>query len=94
MLKTLSILIAATAIATPAFAETFVHEGTTYSYSVEERGAVKLITGEDITSHKPFTLTVKNGWVYGYVDGNPVSFSTRDVIRVKGQPTSTEVAAR
>jgi hypothetical protein len=94
MLKTLSIALAAAAFATPALAETFVHDGTTYIYSVEQRGNLQLISGEDSESHKPFTLTVKNGWVEGVVDGRSVSFSTRDVVRLKRKNGATEVAAR
>jgi redox-regulated HSP33 family molecular chaperone len=94
MLKTLSILIAATLVATPALAETLVHDGKTYTYTVEQRGKVQLITGEETTDRRAFTLKVRNGWVEGVVDGNPVSFSTRDVIRLKPKATATEVAAR
>lgn len=93
MLKTLSILIAAAAITTPALAETMVHKGKTYTYSVEQRGNLRLISGED-SEHRPFSLRVSNRWVDGTVDGSPVSFSTRDVMRQKLQVTLTEVAAR
>jgi hypothetical protein len=94
MLKTLSILIAAATLTTPALAETLVHEGVTYVYSVEQRGNAKIITGEDASTHRPFTLRVRNGWVEGMVGGSPVSFSTHDVVRVKAAAISTEVAAR
>jgi hypothetical protein len=93
MLKTLSILIAAASITTPALAETFVHKGTTYTYSVEQHGAVRLISGQD-SDKRRFTLRVSKNWVDGTVDGNPVSFSTRDVIRLKPEVTVTQVAAR
>lgn len=94
MLKTLSILIAASALASPALAETFVHDGVTYVYSVEQRGAVKIITGEDANTRKPFKLVVRNGRVQGTVGNMPVSFSTRDVVRVNPRAISTEVASR
>lgn len=94
MLKTMSILIAAVAISTPAIAETFVHEGTTYVYSVEQRGNVQILKGEDTKSRRPFTLRVSRNWVDGDVDGSPVSFSKRAVIRLKPTVTITEVAAR
>jgi hypothetical protein len=94
MLKTISILTAALATSTPALAETFVHNGTTYVYAIQQRGNVKTIKGQDATMRRPFTLHVRNGWVEGVVDGNPVSFSTRDVVRLKTQSISTEVAAR
>ncbi len=94
MLKTMSILIAAAAITTPAIAETFVHEGTTYVYSVEQRGNVQILKGEDTKSRRPFTLRVSRNWVDGDVDGSPVSFSKRAVIRLKPTVTIPEVAAR
>lgn len=93
MLKTLSILIVAAAIATPALADTFVHEGTTYFYSVEQRGNIRVISGED-SDHRAFTLRVSRNWVDGTVNGGLVSFSTRDVVRLKPQVTVIDLAAR
>ena len=93
MLKTISIAIAAAAMITPALAETLVHEGKTYTYSVEQRGNIRLISGED-SDHRAFKLRASTRWVDGTVDGSPVSFSTRDVIRLKPEVTVTEVAAR
>ena len=92
-MKTISILIAAAALATPALAETVTYEGITYVYSVEQRGNVRMISGED-SDHRVFTLRVSRNWVDGTVNGSPVSFSTRDVARLKPEVTVTEVAAR
>jgi hypothetical protein len=94
MLKTLSIMIAASALTTPALAETFVHDGSTYVYSVVERGNVKILKGEVAESRKAFTLRVSRNWVDGEVDGSPVSFSKREVVRLKPVMTPTEIAAR
>ncbi len=94
MLKTISILIAVAVITTPAVAETFVHEGSTYVYTVEERGNFKILKGEVAESRTPFTLRVSRTWVDGEVDGSPVSFSKRSVIRLKPTVTTTEIAAR
>ena len=98
MLKTISMLIAApvalAAIATPALAETVTHDGITYVYSVEQRGKMRLITGEDVTNRRAFTLKVSDKWVDGVVDGNPVSFSARDVVRLKPSVLTGEIAAR
>jgi hypothetical protein len=94
MMKTISILIAAAVTTTPALAETFVHEGSTYVYTVEERGNLKILKGEVAESRKPFILRVSRNWVDGEVDGSPVSFSKRDVIRLKPTVTTTEMAAR
>jgi hypothetical protein len=93
MLKSISILVAAVAITTPALAESFVHQGITYSYSVEQRGNLRVISGED-SQHRAYTLRVSKNWVDGTVDGSPVSFSIRDVVRLKPEVTVTEVAAR
>jgi hypothetical protein len=94
MLKTLSILIAAASVTVPALAETMTHDGITYVYSVEQRGNVRLITGEDTTNHRRFSLRASRNWVDGTVDGTAVSFSTRDVVRLKPEVSVTEVAAR
>jgi hypothetical protein len=98
MLKTLSILIAApvalAAISPPALAETFTHKGTTYVYSVEQRGNLQIIKGLDTKTKRPFTLRVSNNWVDGEVDGSPVSFSKRDVVRLTPTVSTTEIAAR
>ncbi len=94
MLKTISILIAVTAVATPALADTFVHDGTTYVYSIEQRGDIQILTGVDSKTRRPFTLRVSRNWVDGNVDGSPVSFSKRDVIRSKPSVLTTEIAAR
>lgn len=94
MKKLLSVVALATLVVTPALAETFTHDGVTYVYSVEQRGNMRLITGRDVTNNRPFALSVKNGWVAGDVDGNSVSFSTREVKSTKPQVTVTEVAAR
>ena len=94
MLKTISILIAAAAITTPALAETFVHEGVTYVYSIEQRGNMQILTGENSKTRQPFTLRVSRNWVDGEVGGSPVSFSKRDVIRLKPTVSASEIAAR
>jgi hypothetical protein len=94
MLKSISILIAAAAVSTPAVAETFVHKGSTYIYTVEQRGNLKILKGEVAESRKPFILRVSRNWVDGEVDGSPVSFSKRSVIRFKPTVTTTEIAAR
>jgi hypothetical protein len=94
MLKSISILIAAAVNTAPALAETFVHDGSTYVYTVEQRGNFQILKGEVTESHKPFTLRVSRTWVDGEVDGSPVSFSKRAVVRLKPTVTTTEIAAR
>jgi hypothetical protein len=93
MLKSISILVAAVAITTPALAESFVHQGIIYVYSVEQRDNLRVISGED-SQHRAYTLRVSKNWVDGTVDGSPVSFSIRDVVRLKPEVSVTEVAAR
>lgn len=94
MLKSISILIAAAAASTPAIAETVVHNGVTYVYTVEQRGDIQILKGEDTKTRKPFTLRVSRNWVDGDVNGSPVSFSKRDVIRLKPRVATTEIAVR
>ncbi len=93
MFETVSTLILSMTLVAPAFAESFVHDGTTYNFSVERRGEVRLITGED-SKHRRFVLRASATWVDGTVDGQPVSFSTLDVVRAEPKVTVTEVAAR
>jgi hypothetical protein len=94
MLKTLALTLAIATAATPALAETFEHAGTTYEYSVAQKGTIRFISGKDVNSGRPFELMVRRGWVEGTVDGNPVSFSTRNLVRVRPTVTTTEIAAR
>jgi hypothetical protein len=94
MLKTLALTLALATVAAPALAETFTHEGVTYEYTVAQKGNVRIITGKDTISGRPFELTVRNGWVDGHVDGAPVSFSKREVVRLRPTVVSTEIAAR
>ena len=94
MLKKLSIIICASAIVTPVLAETFVHEGTTYIYSIGQHRGARVIKGVDATTNRPFEFRVRKGWVEGTVNGNPVSFSQRNVIRINSPKTDVETAAR
>jgi hypothetical protein len=94
MLKTLALTLAIATLATPALAETFTHEGVTYEYTVEQKGNIRVITGKDTSSGRPFELTVRSGWVDGHVDGTPVSFSKREVVRLRPTVVSAEIAAR
>jgi hypothetical protein len=94
MKKTIIILAASLLSATPVLAETFTRDGTTYVYSTEQRGAVTWITGADVTNRRDFILRVSRGRVEGTVDGNTVSFRSRDAQRLQSNVTVTEVAAR
>jgi hypothetical protein len=90
----IALSVATIAGATPALAETMTHNGVTYVYSVETSGNTKIIKGEDVTNRRAFTLRVNNGWVEGDIDGRSVSFSKRDVVRLKANQVAQEVAAR
>ncbi len=86
MLKALSITAAlvftsmsAVAIAEPAASASFVHDGQTYTYSVEQKANTRVIRGTAEKSGKPFVLYVSAKKVTGTVDGRYVSFSRSDV---------------
>jgi hypothetical protein len=93
MLKSTIFFVTAFAVTTTAVADTVVHEGITYTYRVKPAVNGRVITGQDSHGRK-FVLRVRKSTVDGIVDGSPVSFSTRDVIRLKPTVVSTEVAAR
>ncbi|MEP6786016.1 MAG: hypothetical protein ABI898_09790 [Sphingomonadales bacterium] len=95
MIKTFIAFTVLAAAAQPALAETFTRDGTTYSYTVAQRGTTSVISGRNMDTREPFILRVSgtrvSGTVSGTVSGRPVSFSTREVVTSKA---STEIAAR
>lgn len=52
---------------------TFTHEGVTYTYSVTNTDKVQVLEGKTSDGGE-FRLSVKNGWVDGYVNSTRVSF--------------------
>lgn len=74
------------AFASPAFADdgerTFTHQGVTYTYTVATKGTAKVLKGS-ADEGANFRLTVKNGWVDGYVGQAWVSFPAH-----KGKPVT------
>jgi len=78
----------------PAFAgqdapgRSFVHDGVTYIYTAVQQGKNRVIEGTASDGGK-FELTVRNGWVDGYVNNQRVTFA------VPRKPLAkTQVAAR
>lgn len=67
--------VATLALASPALAteRSFTRDGVTYNYSTTTQGDARVLEGHASQGGK-FRLTVKNGWVKGYVAANPVSF--------------------
>jgi hypothetical protein len=66
---------------------TFTHEGVTYTYSVTSADKAQVLEGKT-SDGGDFRLTVKNGWVDGYVNNTRVSF------RAPAQKAPTQLAAR
>lgn len=62
-----------TAPAAIAGERSFVHEGVTYTYSVIHRNDAQILEGR-ANDGGTFRLSVKNGWVDGYVNSTHVSF--------------------
>ncbi|MEP9360150.1 hypothetical protein [Sphingomonas sp. KR3-1] len=52
---------------------TFTHEGVTYTYTVTQKNGVQVLQGRT-GNGGDFRLSVKNGWVDGYVNDTRVSF--------------------
>jgi len=57
----------------------FEHQGSTYSYTVTQVGDVRVISGVEERTGKPFTLRVGQHRVRGTVGSQQVSFPLRDV---------------
>lgn len=76
MTRTLIAAAAATiAFAAPAFGaeRSFTHDGVTYHYTVSPKGEARVLEGKASTG-STFRLTVRDGWVNGYVANARVSF--------------------
>lgn len=98
MLKSLSItaalaltLVSNVSIAAPAPSTSFVHDGQTYTYSVEQKGNSRIIRGVVEKSGKEFVLYVSDKKVIGTVDGRQVSFFRSEV---KTLASEIQVASR
>lgn len=76
-----------TAPAAIAGERTFTHEGVTYTYSVTNKDKTQILEGTADDGGK-FRLSVRNGWVDGYVNSTRVSF------RAPPQKAPTQVAQR
>lgn len=66
---------------------TFTHEGVTYTYSVTSKDNAQVLEGKTSQGGE-FRLSVKNGWVDGYVNDSRVSF------RAPKEKAPAQVAAR
>ncbi len=98
MFKSVSITVALAltcvsnvAISAPAPTTTFVHDGQTYTYSVEQKANSRVIRGTVGKSGEPFILYVSEKTVTGTVNGRPVSFARSEV---KKLAKDVQVASR
>lgn len=66
---------------------TFTHEGVTYTYSVTSKDKAQVLEGTTSQGGE-FRLSVRNGWVDGYVNNSRVSF------RAPKDKLPAQVAAR
>ncbi len=71
--------VPAIAHAEDAATQRFEHKGSTYSYTVTQVGDVRVISGVEERTGKPFTLRVGTHRVRGTVGSQQVSFPLRDV---------------
>lgn len=79
----ISAAAAALSIASPALAEkpevkSFTYDGTTYTYSVVEKGEAKIVNGAAGPFETRFRLIVANGRVSGYFGSYNVAFNAED----------------
>ena len=80
MMKTLFAAVALAAVPTLAHAdESFSYKGSTYTYSVEEKGDLRILRGTADKGRVPFVLKISKSGVSGSYDGQPVEFSLNDV---------------
>lgn len=98
MLKTPSITaafalatISTAAIASPAETHSFVHDGESYSYSIEQKANTRVIRGKVDKTGQSFVLYVGDRRVTGTVNGRPVSFERSEV---KKLAPKVQVASR
>jgi hypothetical protein len=85
MLTITTTLAAFAAFATPSLAApgdlSFEHDGQTYVYHVEDKGAVKLISGKTYPSGESFTFAVRGNRVNGTIGARQVAFGLNEVER-------------
>lgn len=83
LLKSFAIAASLAAVPSLAHAEerTFLHEGTSYTYSTSDKNGHRLIRGRS-SDGKAFRLIVGSKSVEGTFDGAPVSFSLSEVKRL------------
>jgi hypothetical protein len=74
----LTLAILASIAATPAMAETFTRDGTTYNYTLKSLGQATLISGTIVDTGESFSLKVKSGRVVGQVGSRPVNFRAEE----------------
>lgn len=72
-------LTPAIAHAEEAAPQRFEHKGSTYSYTVTQVGDLRVISGVEERTGKPFLLRVGTHRVRGTVGSQQVSFPLRDV---------------
>jgi len=97
IMKTIAIATVLSAVffvVTPAAAETvtFVHDGTTYTYTIETKKGVRIISGQQKGGDR-FRLVVNRGRVSGEVGSRPVSFRVKDAV-TEAPARPLETAAR
>jgi hypothetical protein len=93
MIKFTTAVFTAALMLTPAFAadvspkQSFVHEGTTYTYSVDQKKGYRVLRGVFGKGYRPFNLTVTEKHVSGTVDGSSVAFRLDEVRPLRGTVT-------
>ena len=81
-------IVPAAVQAEEAATQRFEHDGSVYSYTVTEADGVRVITGVEEKSGKPFKLRIGQHRVRGTVGSQQVSFSLRDVAPLEKSPST------
>jgi hypothetical protein len=83
--------ISSAAISVPNETQAFVHDGVTYTYTVEQKANSRVLRGIAGKSGEPFVLYVSDRKITGTVNGHYVSFKPSEV---KPLVPNTQVASR
>lgn len=74
----LAISLASPANAKNSDKESFVHEGITYVYKVENKGSAQIIKGKAYPSNTPFTIRVNDEKVTGNYGSQAIRFKVAE----------------
>lgn len=95
----ISVAAAAFSLATPALAKageqkSFEYEGSTYTYTVENKGDAKVVKGVAYPQGQRFSLIVRGDRVRGMFNGQEIAFKVDDAKSIATKDSATKVSMR